>query len=79
MAVGVLWLIVGLIVLALFVARLWPTLPPDPDYRRQVARWLAVFFFVMLVYSAWLICTRPRHRTVETPGTESDHSWRAWP
>jgi hypothetical protein len=69
MAVGVLWLIVGLTVLALFVGRLWATLPPDPDYRRQIARWLAVFFFVMLFYTAWLLRTHFHHQPTGTSGT----------
>lgn len=55
MALGVVWLLVGVAVLGMFVARLWDTLPLEPEYRRRLAGWLAVFAVGTVLYTLWAI------------------------
>ena len=55
MALGVIYLVVGLAVLVLFVARLWDTLPPDLLYRQRLVRWLAALAVGAMLYTLWMV------------------------
>jgi uncharacterized membrane protein len=58
--IGTIWLTMGLVVIALIVARLWETLPADRGFRRRLGGWLAALVAAMSLYSAWMIYSSPR-------------------
>jgi hypothetical protein len=75
--IGTIWLTMGLVVIALIVARLWETLPADRAFRRRLGGWLGALVAVLILYSALMIYTSPRSRE-GTPQLPSQWSsgWR---
>jgi len=64
---GVVWLVVGGVVLFLFITRLRSTLPPDPQFRRRLAGWLVVLAVASAIYTGWAIHTAARRTGGPSP------------
>jgi len=68
---GVTWLVVGGAVLCLFVARLWSSLPPDPEFRRRLAGWLVLLAVAAALISVWSFRSNRERRSsfLQPPST----------
>jgi hypothetical protein len=64
---GVVWLVMGGAALWLFVARLWSSLPPDPEFRRRLAGWLVALAVVTALYAVWGLRAARLRRSMRTP------------
>jgi hypothetical protein len=64
---GVVWLVVGGVVLFLFITRLGSTLPQDPPFRRRLAGWLGLLAVTSALYTAWALHTGARRTGSPSP------------